>query len=95
MKQCHITHSPVPMPNLFIIGDTVAYEGVKRGGTRSFEITHCETGQRQLQELIEQFETFFDASHEEMCRTYPSKDRLKELFSSFYREAIAQTDQTF
>jgi hypothetical protein len=33
MKQCEFTLTPVPMPNLMIIGDQVAYEGMKRSGT--------------------------------------------------------------
>src|SRR5439155_702912 len=42
MKQCQFALSPVPMPNVFIVGDTIAYEGMKRGGTGGFEMTHCE-----------------------------------------------------
>jgi len=42
------------MPNVFIIGETVAYEGMKRGGTGGFEMTHCETSAEGLRELIQQ-----------------------------------------
>ncbi len=87
MKQCEFALSPVPMPNVFIIGEEVAYEGMKRGGTGGFEMTHCETSAEGLSELINQFDRFFEESHDEMVRAHPPDGRLAEQLRKFYREA--------
>jgi hypothetical protein len=94
MQQCELTLSPVPMPNLFIIGDTVAYEGMKRGGTGGFEMTHCETSAEQLRELIQQFDRLFEDSRRDMIRAHPPDGRLVEQLRAFYDEAISLEDNS-
>jgi hypothetical protein len=89
MKQCEFALSPVPMPNVFIISDCVAYEGMKRGGTGGFEMTHCETSADALRELIRQFDRFFEDSRQEMLTSHPPDGRLGEQLRGFYREAIS------
>jgi len=89
MKQCQFVLSPVPMPNLFIIGDTIAYEGMKRGGAGGFEMTHCEKSADGLQELKQQFDRLFDDSRREMMRSHPPDGRLVEQLKGFCREATA------
>ena len=54
------------MPNVFIIGNEVAYEGMKRGSTGGFEMTHCETNADGLNDLIVQYDRFFEESRLEM-----------------------------
>jgi len=90
MKQCQFALSPVPMPNVFIIGDQVAYEGMKRAATGGFEMTHCETSPEGLSELIQQFDRFFQESRNEMVRAHPPDGRLAEQLRNFYREATSQ-----
>jgi hypothetical protein len=87
IKRCEFALSPVPSPNVFIIGDQVAYEGMKRGGAGGFEMTHCETSPEGLRELIEQFDRFYEDSRQEMIRAHPPDGRLAEQLKNFYREA--------
>lgn len=89
MKQCEFTLSPVPMPNLFIIGNTIAYEGMKRGGTGGFEMTHWETETKELHQLISQFDRFFDESKNDMQHTHPPDGRIAEQLQAFFSEASA------
>jgi hypothetical protein len=90
MGQCQFVLSSVSMPNLFIIGDQIAYEGMKRGNTGGFEMTHCETTGEGLTELIGQFDAFFDESRREMVRAHPPDGRLADQLRHFYREATCQ-----
>lgn len=90
MARCRFTLSPVPMPNLFIIGDEVAYEGLKRGGGGGFDKTHIETDPRQLAEMIRQFDEHFAASLADMRRTHPPDGQLLEQLKAFHAEAMAQ-----
>ncbi|HAB15026.1 MAG TPA: hypothetical protein PLX89_18095 [Verrucomicrobiota bacterium] len=87
MKKCRFALSPVPMPNLFIIGDKVAYEGMKRAGTGGFEMTHCETDTTSLREMIDQFDMFFEDSYAETRRLYPTDAALAKQLRTFYDEA--------
>jgi hypothetical protein len=87
MKQCAFVLSPVPMTNLFIIGESVAYEGMKRGGAGGYEMTHCESNVQALREHILQFDSLFDHSLRDMVRTHPPDGRLLEQLRIFYREA--------
>ncbi|EKD33627.1 MAG: hypothetical protein ACD_75C02639G0003 [uncultured bacterium] len=87
IKQCEFVLSPVPMPNLFIIGEMVAYEGMKRGGSGGFDMTHCETSADGLRDLIQQFDRLFDDSRRDMVRTHPPDGRLVEQLKIFYSEA--------
>jgi hypothetical protein len=89
ITQCEFTLSPVPMPNLFIIGENVAYEGMKRAGTGGFEMTHCETSADGLRELIRQFDRLFEDSRDEMVRAHPPDGRLAEQLRNFYEEAMS------
>ena len=87
IKQCEFVLSPVPMPNLFLIGEMVAYEGMKRGGTGGFDMTHCETSADGLRDLTQQFDRFYDGSRRDMIHTHPPDGRLLEQLKNFYREA--------
>jgi len=87
ISQCDFVLSPVPMPNLFIIDETVAYEGMKRGGTGGFEMTHCETNVENIRELIQQFDRLFDDSLRDMIRTHPPDGQLVAQLKHFYEEA--------
>src|SRR5262249_48471268 len=91
IKRCEITLSPVPMPNVFILGETVAYEGMKRGGAGGFEMTHCETRKAELAILIQQFDDFFSESRKEMIRTHPPDGRVLEQLRQFFKEANRST----
>ncbi len=90
IKQCEFVLSPVPMPNLFLMGEMVAYEGMKRGGTGGFDMTHCETSADGLRDLIHQFDRFYDGSCRDMIRTHPPDGRLLEQLKIFYREATGR-----
>jgi hypothetical protein len=87
IAQCRFALSPVPMPNVFILGKSVAYEGVKRGGAGGFDVTHCETTADGLQSLIDQFDRFFESSQLEMVRAHPPDGRVAEQLRGFYEEA--------
>jgi hypothetical protein len=89
LRECEFTLSPVPMPNVFIIGESVAYEGMKRAGTGGFEMTHCETRAEGLFELIKQFDQYFDDSRRDLARAYPPDGRLLEQLRRFFDEATA------
>lgn len=79
--------SPVPMPNLFIIGNEAAYEGMKRSSAGGFDMTHCETEKEELHELINQFDRCFEESRREMCRTHPPDGCFLQQLKAFYLEA--------
>lgn len=87
IENCEFALSPVPMPNLLIVGDTIAYEGMKRGTTRGFEKTHCETDPNALADLIADFERVFQASSLENRRTHPPNGRTLERLKEYLREA--------
>lgn len=89
MKQCEFALSPILMPNVFIIGESVAYEGMKRAGTGGFEMTHCETKPERLREMIEQFDAFFAESRSEMIEAFPPDGQLVEQLQQFRDEALA------
>jgi hypothetical protein len=88
MQQCEFALTPVSMPNQFIIGRTVAYEGMKRGGTGGFEMTHCETSAEGMNDLIQQFDRLFDQSRWEMERSHPPDGHFADQLRSFYQEAL-------
>lgn len=89
IKNCEFVLSSVQMPNQFIIGETIAYEGMKRGGLGGFEMTHWETDKEELRQLCEQFDHLFEESKEEMIQTYPPDGRITEQLTGFYQEAIS------
>jgi hypothetical protein len=89
MKQCDFVLTPIPMPNLFIIGETVAYEGMKRRGTAGFDMTHCETNVDNLHEMIKYFDELFEDSRLEMVRLHPNDDGIMDQLKEFYSEAVA------
>ncbi len=88
MQQCDLVLSPVPVPNLWIIGDSVAYEGMKRGGSGGYPVTHCETDRERVKEMIENFESFFQLSRQDTERTYPPDGRILEQMREFFAEAM-------
>ena len=90
IKKCSFVLSSVAMPNQFIIGDEVAYEGLKRGGAGGFEMTHCETRTEPVKDLIRQFDTLFTSSQREMTRRYPPDGRLIEQLKRFEAEAASE-----
>jgi hypothetical protein len=85
IERCDFALTSVPMPNLIILGETVAYEGMKRGGTRGFEMTHCETERISILELIEQFEQLFEQSGGGTI----TRDQAARQLRTFYSGAIA------
>lgn len=89
IKQCQFALSPVPMPNVLIIGQQIAYEGMKRGNQGGFAVTHCETSPEGLGDLTAQYDLFFDESLREMVRSHPPDGRLVEQLRGFYDEAVA------
>jgi hypothetical protein len=93
MKQCEFVLSPVPMPNVMIIGKLVAYEGMKRAGTGGVEMTHCETSADGLQELIDQFDRFFEESRQAMICSHPPDGRLAEQLRQYCIEAGCGCDR--
>jgi hypothetical protein len=90
MKQCDLVLTPISMPNLFIIGETVAYEGMKRRGIAGFDVTHCETSVDGLREIISNFDKLYEDSRSEMIRMHPPDGHIVELLKAFYHEAIAE-----
>jgi hypothetical protein len=83
IRQTEILLTPVPMPHLIIIGDRVAYEGMKRGGSRGYAMTHCETDQRAILALIADFEAHFKE-----CRDLlPTQSQVLEQLKGFFEEA--------
>ena len=87
MKQCEFALSPVPSPNLFMIGETVAYEGMKRAGGAGYEMTHCEKNPETLRELAQQFDRLFEDSRRDMARIHPPDGQLLEQLKAGFREA--------
>ena len=87
INQCQIALTPVSMPNLIIIGESVAYEGMKRGATRGFEMTHRETNTHRIRELIEQYDQLYDDSAKDMR----SRKRLADQLREFLKEAEGHT----
>ncbi|MCB1087661.1 MAG: hypothetical protein KDM63_11495 [Verrucomicrobiae bacterium] len=86
MEQCEITLTPVPMPNQFIIGNLVAYEGMKRGGSRGFDMTQCETDPDAIRDLIAQFDRFFEDSQQQVFRSDPTDGWELNLIRSAFAE---------
>lgn len=91
MKNCEFTLTPVPMPNQFIIGGMVAYEGMKRGGSRGFEMTHCETDSEALKDMISQFDRFFEDTHRQLCLAHPPNGRVVDLIRKAFEECRSHT----
>jgi hypothetical protein len=89
MKQCQFALSHVPMPNVLIIGEDIAYEGMKRAGAAGFEMTHCETDPIALQEMIAQFDDLFAESYRETLRVYPAHRDLASQLQRYLDEADA------
>jgi hypothetical protein len=89
MKRCQFTISPVPMPNLFIIDDRVAYEGLKRGGAPGFAMTHCETDPAALRELITTFDDLFKVSERERSSSHSDGRPVVHQLRRIYRQAVA------
>jgi hypothetical protein len=89
IKNCEFVLSPVPMTNQFIIGNIIAYEGMKRGGMGGFEMTHWETDKKELNQLCEQFERLFEESRQDMIQNHPPDGRILEQLTKFYQEAIS------
>ena len=89
MEQCDFALSPVPSPNLFLIDEVVAYEGMKRGGAAGYEMTHCEKSPNALRDLIQQFDRLYEDSHRDMVRRRPPDGQLLEQLKFIYREATA------
>jgi len=87
MDRCQWALNPVPMPNLLILGDEVAYEGFKQSGSRGFERTRCETSPKVVQELAESFDTHFDD-----CCKYGDQEDLAVTLQRFLDEAVARHD---
>jgi hypothetical protein len=87
IKNCEFVLSPVHMPNQFIIGDIIAYEGMKRGGIGGFEMTHWETDKEELHQLCGQFDRLFEESKKDMIQTHPPDGRIAEQLTAFYQEA--------
>jgi hypothetical protein len=87
IQNCEFALTPVPMPNQIIIGELVAYEGMKRGGARGFHMTHCETDRESLRELIEQFDRLFQESRREMQRA--GDPDVAHQLRSFYQEIVS------
>jgi hypothetical protein len=94
VKQCDFVLSPVPMPNLFIIGESVAYEGMKRGGSSGFEMTHCETSPSALRELIDGFDRFFERTRTAMAHANPQEGHLPAQVRKLFESAVAEYDPT-
>lgn len=92
IEQCDFALSPVPMPNVLILGDRVAYEGMKRAGAGGFEMTHCETDGREVRNLIEQFDHYFRSSLRDMVRTHPPNGRLLDQLRAYFAEATGDLD---
>jgi hypothetical protein len=88
IKRCEFTFSPVPMPNLFIIGNSIVYEGMKRAGAGGFEMTHWETSPDELRQMCEQFDDFFANSKRDMTHMHPGVSVADQL-QEFYDEARA------
>ncbi|MBX7169262.1 MAG: hypothetical protein K1X74_23215 [Pirellulales bacterium] len=78
IDRCAIALTSVPLPHLVLLGEDVAYEGLKRGATHGFEMTHCERNISQIREMIVQFDQLFDSSRGEMLRSHPPDGRLVE-----------------
>jgi hypothetical protein len=88
MARCEFVLSPVPMPNLFIIGNDVAYEGIKRGGSGGFEATVCETDPASVATMIRDFDHLFSESRAEMRRIWPPDGQLRQQLRRYYEEAL-------
>lgn len=89
MARCRFALSPVPMPNLLIIGDRVAYEGIKRGGAGGFDLTHCETDPTALAKMTQQFDAFFNGSHRDMVRSHPPDGQVVGQLKAYLQEALS------
>ncbi|MGH9562207.1 MAG: hypothetical protein ACRD3S_12205, partial [Terracidiphilus sp.] len=87
IQQCEFTLSPVPMPNMFIIGDLVAYEGMKRAGIGGYEMTHVESDPTAVSELVRRFDEHYNDSQDDLLRTHPRVDRIMHLLITFEKEA--------
>lgn len=87
MRNCDFVVSPIPMPNQFVIGNVIAYEGVKRGGTGGFDLTHWETDAEEVGEICSQFDQFFDDSKRDMESLRLRKGSLVHQLREFYKEA--------
>lgn len=88
MKNCEFTLTPVPMPNQFIIGNIVAYEGMKRGGSRGFEMTHCETDSGALSDLITQFDRFYEDTHRQLRQAHPPDGQVPVLIRLAFEDCL-------
>jgi hypothetical protein len=53
-------------------------------------VAHCETDREAVGEMIRQFDSFFEETHRETLRSYPSKRDLAAQLQVFYDEAVAQ-----
>jgi hypothetical protein len=81
MAHTTIRLTPVPMPHLLVIGNKVAYEGMKRGGSRGYAMTHCETDRQAVEGLADHFKEC-DAGTRHLQSAH-----LAEQLTAFLREA--------
>jgi hypothetical protein len=88
MKRCEFLVTPVPMPHLFVIGNQVAYEGMKRGGSRGYAMTHCETDLQAVQKIIEDFDMHFAECRELQGNTHAQGNSVAVQLKAFLREAM-------
>jgi hypothetical protein len=87
IRNCEIVLNSVPMSNLWIIDDRVAYEGSKRKLGRGFERTRCETNAAAIDDLIKQFEETFEKCKQDMLQAFPPDGRLLEQLKLRLRRA--------
>jgi hypothetical protein len=87
IENCQFALSPIPMPNILILGNEVVYEGMKRGNAGGFDMTHCETEPAVVKHFIEDFDRFYEESHREMCRANPPDGCLLEQLKKSFRDA--------
>jgi hypothetical protein len=84
IARCEFVLWPVPMPNLLILGDRVAFEGIKRSGGGGFDMTHWETSPDGIRTLTESFDRLFAFARDEGSRLFPPDGQVLERLRGFF-----------
>lgn len=87
IRNCEIVLAPVPSPNLMIIGNQIAFEGIKRGGQAGFSRTHCETNPTVIHDMITQFDEHFAHCKNDLIRRESVDGLLLDQLKRCYQQA--------
>lgn len=92
MSRCTFVWRRIPMPHLLILGEAVAYQGLKQRPVRGFHLTHVETNRARLREMINEFDR--SMNHARVYRTEAEHQAFARLLRTLLDKAIELANVT-